>query len=574
VDLTVLPGIDFMPGPDTPTVSNRPTRGNSPETSGNQAPAVPDTIAPAPRAREDGFGPPLFPDDDGSFGPYRILKPLGKGGMGKVFLAEDTRLGRRVALKLCHRASNPDALERFRREARAAASLRHPNLCPVHECNLIDGIPYFTMALIEGPTLDKWVDQRGGLTMREAAILMRKLALAMHFAHQRGVVHRDLKPSNISLERNEPIILDFGLALLPGSGADSRQTQEGTIMGTPAYMSPEQVTGDIAAMGPASDIYSLGAILYEWLTGRPTFEGSPLAVLSQVATSPGPRPPREFVAAIDPRLEAICLKCLAKNPADRWESMGALAGALTEWLKSPEAKGGIAAEPTEVEAASKAPAPANADADATQLTETDTTQRRKRRRAERRRRPQRLWLPLAIWAIVGGALLSAVVVAILLLRPHGRPSSSAPIDVFRHDLPPLPPQGNEALAAAGTVRGYLEEVLSDGRTLVVVTPGSYPQEYAVAPQAEIRIPEPPPLIEDHGQRRKPTADEIATLRGDGIRPGYKATLADIEVGSYIVIDLAKTAPGATLARAIIAQPPPPGYPPPPPPRGDRFPPDR
>src|SRR5947208_3113933 len=134
------------------------------------------------------------------FGPYRILKPLGKGGMGTVYLARDTRLNRDVALKVCHLADdNPQARERFLREAQAAAALRHPNLCPVYECDVIGGVPYLTMACIQGPTLSDWLRQHGRLPQRQAATLLRKLALAMAEAHRQGVIHRDLKPSNVAI---------------------------------------------------------------------------------------------------------------------------------------------------------------------------------------------------------------------------------------------------------------------------------------------------------------------------------------------------------------------------------------
>ncbi len=264
--------------PTVPSVvKNRPT----PESSSLVATltdAPPVAVAPS-EPREKTFDPPVQPSDLGKFGAYRILKRLGKGGMGTVYLAEDTRLGREVALKLCHRSNNPATLERFRCEARAAASLRHPNLCPVHECDVIDGTPYFTMARIDGPTLDRWVEQKKKrLSPHDAIVLVRKLALAMQFAHERGVIHRDLKPSNVAMEGTEPIIIDFGLA----RHGESRLTSEGMILGTPAYMAPEQVQGAVDSMGPACDIYSLGAILYELLTHERLFEGEPLVVLGRV----------------------------------------------------------------------------------------------------------------------------------------------------------------------------------------------------------------------------------------------------------------------------------------------------
>lgn len=265
------------------------------------------------------------------FGPYRIAKRLGQGGMGTVYLATDTRLNRRVALKVCHLEST-QALERFRREAQAAAALRHPNLCPIYDCDVRDGLPYFTMAFIEGPTLDKWLSKRGGVTQREAVALIRKLALAMEAAHKAGVIHRDLKPANVVLDKGgEPIILDFGLAR-QGSGKEQRLTQAGAILGTPSYMAPEQVSGEVEAMGPASDIYSLGVMLYEMLTGELPFKGDVVALLGQILFN-APKPLRVVCPAVDEELEEICLRALAKKPMDRWPSMGEFASALTEWAK-------------------------------------------------------------------------------------------------------------------------------------------------------------------------------------------------------------------------------------------------
>jgi serine/threonine protein kinase len=269
---------------------------------------------------------PVLPPE---FGPYRIIRPLGKGGMGAVYLARDTRLDRDVALKVCTVADNAQAMERFRREARAAAGLSHANLCPVYEFDVRDGIAYITMAYIEGPTLNAWVAQRGGLSAREAAVLVAKLALAMKAAHEQGVIHRDLKPQNVAInKKGEPVILDFGLAKFTDEGAP-KLTKYGAILGTPSYMAPEQVSGDTAAIGPACDIYSLGIILYELLTGAVPFDGPPMAVLARILNNPPP-PPRERRPDLDERLNTICLRALAKAPADRFPSMGEFAVALRD----------------------------------------------------------------------------------------------------------------------------------------------------------------------------------------------------------------------------------------------------
>ncbi len=263
------------------------------------------------------------------FGPYRILRPLGKGGMGTVYLARDTRLDRDVALKVCTLVDNPQTLQRFRIEAKAAASLSHTNLCPVYEFDVRDGIAYLAMAFVEGPTLNAWVTQRGGVSQREAAVIVAKLALAMQVAHDAGVLHRDLKPANVIIsKKGEPVILDFGLARQLDD-AGTRLTQQGAIYGTASYMAPEQAGGDPTQIGPACDVYGLGVMLYELLTGEVPFQGSMMAVLSQLLNNP-PQPVRARKPSVDATLESICMKALAKDPADRQRSMKELAKALAQ----------------------------------------------------------------------------------------------------------------------------------------------------------------------------------------------------------------------------------------------------
>src|SRR5712691_3000828 len=194
----------------------------------------------------------------GTFGRYQILSRIGAGGMGTVYLALDTKLNRRVALKVPHFTEEDDiAIERFYREAQVAASIEHPNICPVFDINAVDGIHYFTMPYIDGLSLAHQIDPEKPWSGARAAALVGKLAVAMAEMHQRGVVHRDLKPGNILMRKNgEPVLLDFGLArdyTVPTKTLIS----SGLITGTPAYMSPEQYEGDSSRIGPASDIYSL-----------------------------------------------------------------------------------------------------------------------------------------------------------------------------------------------------------------------------------------------------------------------------------------------------------------------------
>jgi hypothetical protein len=275
------------------------------------------------------------------FGRYRIVERLGQGGMGAVYLAHDTQLDRRVALKVpsfsCQ--EDPSALERFHREARAAATLDHPNLCPVHDVGQIDGTPYLTMAYVEGESLAQRLAKKLTFSQRDAAVLVRKVALAMTEAHAHGVIHRDLKPSNVMLNRRgEPVVMDFGLARRVHK-EDVRLTQSGSLVGTPAYMPPEQVAGSGNRTGPASDVYSLGVILYELLTGKLPFSGGIGEVLAAILTQE-PKRPSALRPDVEAELEAICLKAMAKNPADRYASMAEFATALERYLDAAAGSGG------------------------------------------------------------------------------------------------------------------------------------------------------------------------------------------------------------------------------------------
>ncbi|MBW3540817.1 MAG: protein kinase [Planctomycetes bacterium] len=272
-----------------------------------------------------------------SFGRYEILEALGQGAMGAVYKARDSQLDRIVALKVPKFAGDGDGLlERFYREARAAAALRHPGICPVHDVGAIDGTHYISMGYIDGRRLSEFIQPQRPLPERQAAAVVRKIALALDEAHRHGVIHRDLKPDNIMLDgRGQPVVMDFGLARR-STGSDVRATQTGQMLGTPAYMSREQVDGDVDRVGPSSDMYSLGVILYELTTGRLPFEGSIASVLAQIVMGQ-PQSPSAHRPELDRRLESICLKMMARDAAARYGSMTAVAEALTAYLKSTSA---------------------------------------------------------------------------------------------------------------------------------------------------------------------------------------------------------------------------------------------
>ncbi|MGE3315527.1 MAG: serine/threonine-protein kinase [Planctomycetaceae bacterium] len=291
---------------------------------------IPPEAAPARRATAE----PL-PEQ---FGRYRIVRCLGQGAMGAVYLAHDAQLDREVAIKIPKFAADdgPEFVQRFYREAQAAATLRHANVCPVYDVGEIDGTHYLSMAYLEGCSLSEMIKREPRLPESRAVEIVLKLARAVAAAHAEGVIHRDLKPANIMVdEHGEPIIMDFGLARRLNAD-DVRLTQAGLVVGSPAYMSPEQVEGDLDVMGVGCDIYSLGVIFYELLTGEIPFKGSIAAVMGQIITQP-PRKPTAIRPGIDSRLEAICLKMMEKKIADRYATMRDVVTALSNYRSADAA---------------------------------------------------------------------------------------------------------------------------------------------------------------------------------------------------------------------------------------------
>jgi len=285
-------------------------------------------------------------------GRFEVRQLLGQGAFGQVFRAWDPMLERDVAIKLplTERLTTEEDVQRFLREAKVAATLRHANICPVYE---VGGPPdplFLVMGFIDGKTLAAHLQARGTpLPIPEAVGLVQRLAHALEFAHQKGIVHRDLKPANVMLDREQQdvVVMDFGLARLTKAG-DSQLTQDGLILGTPAYMAPEQAAGRVRELGPAVDIYSLGVVLYELLAGRLPFTGSVAEVIGQVLHVL-PEPPSRHRPDLDPRLDALCLRALAKEPSERFGSMREFAAALDSF-SAPVALAAPGAAPVETEA--------------------------------------------------------------------------------------------------------------------------------------------------------------------------------------------------------------------------------
>jgi WD40 repeat protein/tRNA A-37 threonylcarbamoyl transferase component Bud32 len=287
---------------------------------------------------------PLMPTKNQKFGDYELLEQIAQGGMGLVFKARQLSLNRIVALKVIRagQLASPVDVQRFRIEAEAAAHLDHPRIVPIYEIGELHGIHYFSMKLVEGGNLAQFMDDYVK-DHQAAARLLAAAARGIHYAHQRGVLHRDLKPANILVDRDgRPHVTDFGVAKrLGGECADGHSsvhsssasgTLSGGIVGTPSYMAPEQAAGKRDQLTLAVDIYSLGAILYEMLTGRPPFKAATQMATLKMVLEERPIRPRALNPRVDRTLEAICMKCLEREPSDRYHSAEDLVNDLERWL--------------------------------------------------------------------------------------------------------------------------------------------------------------------------------------------------------------------------------------------------
>src|SRR2546423_1655320 len=303
---------------------------------------VPEGVCPA-CLLETGLG--LLHDEDentkdsvraakmlGAFGDYELLEEIGRGGQGVVYRAHQKSLNRTVALKVIGLGpwTTEAHFKRFRREAEAAASLEHPCIVPIYEVGERDAQCYFSMKFIEGGQLDEVV-RREPMLIRRAVELIAKVARTVHYAHEHGILHRDIKPGNILLDaKGEPLLTDFGLARLVEAESTITRTRE--ALGTPSYMAPEQAAGEQRKLSNATDVYGLGAVLYQLLTDHPPFAGGTTYETIKLLLDTEPRQPRLLNPKIDRDLSTICLKCLEKDPQRRYPSALALAEALERWL--------------------------------------------------------------------------------------------------------------------------------------------------------------------------------------------------------------------------------------------------
>jgi len=289
--------------------------------------------ANAAAAARHGKKPAQAAEMLGELGDYELLEEVGRGGQGVVFRARQKSLNRTVALKVISLGqwASEAHLKRFRREAEAAASLDHPSIVPIYEVGERDGSCYFSMRFVEGGQLDEVVRHKP-MSIRQAAELIAKVARTVHYAHEHGIVHRDIKPGNILLDVNgEPHLADFGLATLVETESAMTRTME--VLGTPSYMAPEQAVSNNAQFTSATDVYGLGAVLYQLLTDHPPFAGGTTFETIRLVLDTEPQQPRLWNRKIDRELSTICLKCLEKDPKRRYTSALALAEDLEHWLK-------------------------------------------------------------------------------------------------------------------------------------------------------------------------------------------------------------------------------------------------
>lgn len=464
-----------------------------------------------------------------TFGRYRIQKVLGSGSMGSVFLAHDSQLNRDVALKMprFEHDSKGELSERLYREARAAAVLNHPNICPIYDVSEHEGLCFIAMGFVKGEPLSTYVASKKRQPEREAAKVVRKIALALEEAHTHGILHRDLKPTNIMIDkRGEPIVMDFGVACWFDDQTQTRLTQQGAIVGTPAYMSPEQIEGRVK-VGPTSDVYSLGVLFYQILTGRCPFEGTVLNVISQVLHQTPP-PATKFRSDLSPELVAICERAMRKNPADRFPTMHDFAKALSAYVnrrlideKSPKAS----AEADTIEV-SKSKVKRRARPPRTSAPVLPVLPRRQYRPPKKRRSG---WFPVAITVgSVAVLLLIGAFFGAFFERGSGSAATAAKTPTDSSDQAP---KGSSAIEPPKTglpvssTRPPAVDVTEKDKAAQGSSPAASgrtspaPQQAGTSPQATVN---PPSKVTATNSRSKPTPASNSAGNNRGSTPTVAA----------------------------------------------------
>jgi serine/threonine protein kinase len=478
-----------------------------------------------------------------TIGRYKILKVLGSGSMGSVFLAHDSKLDRQVALKAprLEHDSSGELSQRLYREARAAATLNHPNICPIYDVNEHEGTCFIAMGYVSGQPLAAYAASKKRQPEREAAKVVRKIALALEEAHAHGILHRDLKPTNIMIDkRGEPIVMDFGIACWFDDRTQTRLTQQGALVGTPAYMSPEQIEGR-TKIGPASDIYSLGVLLYQILTGRCPFEGTVLNVISQVLHQDPPNA-REFRPDLSPELIAICDRAMRKNPADRFASMRDFAKALTAFLNDApriekSAKQAPEVDASAVETIEFEPPKVSRPKHATPTPKLPARPRRENRpRQPKQKRPS--WPPAAVAVgVVTAVLVVGVVIGTLIAR---RP-------------------GNAAVPRTGQVAVDTSDA-ADGTTMVEqsapVRVASNGQPAAASPASPSVVPAPAKNTPASTSVTAPVANPLPTTAANAPPPsapavGSTPTSAIPPITSSALAPQTNPAPTLTVSKPAV-----------------------
>ncbi|HEX3050604.1 MAG TPA: serine/threonine-protein kinase [Aggregatilineaceae bacterium] len=399
-----------------------------------------------------------------TLGPYRIIEQIGQGGMATVYKAYHANLDRYVAVKVLHPAfkEDPSFFERFKREAQIVAKLEHPAIIPVYDYADKDGQPYLVMKFIEGETLKARL-KRKSLTLTETITIFESVAAGLTYAHTHGILHRDIKPSNIMLDKDgTPYIADFGLARIAQAG-ESTLSQD-MMLGTPQYISPEQAQG-VRDLGPSTDVYSLGIVLYEIIVGRVPFSAdTPFAIIHDHIYKPLPIP-TQLNPDVPPQIEKVLLKALSKMPQDRFQSAVELVSAfrqaveetgLTE-LGAARYRAVVHSEaPTSatVPPVTPSPTPTPAYVGVPSVMTQSITDSAARRAARRRRR--NLWILGGIGSLLLICLTSLFILVRALSDPDLRPWDTSNVEARDPDENAVPPDGEQPLAPPheGSAGGY------------------------------------------------------------------------------------------------------------------------